>query len=85
MCVQNDERNDGIVLGYVCWGARDPPTGGPNPPKDPHPLKGWGRDLSLNAPRALGAYGAVLPCPKPPHCLICQQRSPVSSLGGLER
>ena len=36
MCVQNDQRDEGIIiLGYVCWGTRDHPLGAPNPPKDP--------------------------------------------------
>ena len=31
MCVQNDQRDKGIILRYVCWGTRDPPTGAPPP------------------------------------------------------
>ena len=32
MCVQNDQRNEGISLRYVCRGNWDPPMGAPPPP-----------------------------------------------------
>ena len=36
MSVQNDERNDGIILRYVCWGTRHPRTAPPPPrPRTP--------------------------------------------------
>ena len=31
-CVQNDQRDEGIILRYLCWGTRDPPSGRPPPP-----------------------------------------------------
>ena len=31
MCVQNDQRDEGIILRYAYWGIWDPPP----PPEDP--------------------------------------------------
>ena len=56
MCVQNDQRDEGIILRYVFWGTPPPRTAASTPPSQGP--KGWGggvlvSGLSLNAPHVL--------------------------------
>ena len=59
MCLQTYQCDEGIILRYLCWGARDPSPAAPiipcSPP--PPPLQGakmfkrcQGQGLHLNAP-----------------------------------
>ena len=62
ICAQNDLCHEASVLGYLCWGTRDPspaapraPQGTPPPRARPKRLRvgGWGQDLGLRAPMDL--------------------------------
>ena len=63
ICAQNDQRDEEIMLRYVCWGTRDPPTPPPTwrpPPPPPRPtaLTGpkkfrWGLGSGFESERPL--------------------------------